>query len=415
VSKNYDIQFIHKSASDKLRPLSWEEQHILERARDALRDADAVLIRLGGKAGRLGECIVGTALLEGMLQALIYLNKEGMPVSIVVDATAYDLFDEQLYQEKYWSHIEVYRASQETTDGIPTNLLQRKEGGNLLILDLNGANDGMPSLQVEEDTTEVVTRIVTLAHLFRVGVRSYAQRGPLRRYADFIEDIFCLPTGVIDGVRAQPALLLSTQDEDRYPLLARECALDPAALQIVCFFQSVVIAKCYCRWDEVMEMLCAYFARHFPNQRLDFLVVCGPDSLHPTGLKKNDLENDFADFHGTDDNARVLVYVPPSLRDLAILTRHAALVLANDTGPGHIAGALHIPTVTPYLPGTIYSKQVWSSTLWHRGITLEPNPFSYQQVEAAILWKYTDIIDSIPPESLVEVALKSLPPPFCAH
>jgi glycosyl transferase family 9 (putative heptosyltransferase) len=60
-----------------------------------------------------------------------------------------------------------------------------------------------------------------------------------------------------------------------------------------------------------------------------------------------------------------------------VILRRARLALSNDTGPGHLAGALGIPTITPFLPGAVYSRQVWASTLWHRGVTIEPS--SYQR------------------------------------
>jgi ADP-heptose:LPS heptosyltransferase len=158
----------------------------------------------------------------------------------------------------------------------------------------------------------------------------------------------------------------------------------------------------------VMMQLCQYMAQRFPQEKINFLIACGPDDLHPEGLKRADFIEEFGDFRGVNGNAQVQVVATASLRDLALLTRHSVLALSNDTGPGHIAGALRIPTITPYLPGNIYSLKVWSSTLWHRGITLEPSPFSYQQIEAAVLWDRTHIIDSIPPEQLLEEAVKSL-------
>jgi hypothetical protein len=248
-------------------------------------------------------------------------------------------------------------------------------------------------------------RVTTLSHLFRVGVRSYAARGPYRRYADFVEELFDLPAGTINGLEAQPRIRLSARDEENYPRIASQWGLHPDAFQIVCFFQSIVLAKCYGRWDEVMMLFCDFFARHFPQKRVEFIIACGPDELHPAGLKKADIAEAFSTFTGKVQNARVLVGSTPSLRDLAILVNHAALVFSNDTGPGHLAGALHIPIIVPYLPGSLYSKQVWSSTLWHRGVTLEPNPFSYQQVKEAILWDRTEIIDSIAPQRLCNEAV----------
>jgi Glycosyltransferase family 9 (heptosyltransferase) len=321
------------------------------------------------------------------------------------------LFAASSYQEVYWSHIAICSVPHMQNSNEMTRLVRQVQGQHLLVLDLHGAHDGMPSLQIEEQASDKegqTRQVITLGHLFRVGVRSYAQRGPQRRYADCVEDLFGLSDGVIEGVQTQPRIRLSEQDEARYPALLQQHRLDANVCRIICFFQSVVIAKCYWRWDEVLMQLCQYLERHFPSQKIDFLIACGPDDLHPEGLRKADFLEEFGDFSGVNQNAQVQVIATASLRDLALLTRHAVLALSNDTGPGHIAGALQVPTITPYLPGNIYSRKVWASTLWHRGVTLDPSPFSYQQIEAAVLWERTDIIDSIPPEQLLEEIVKCL-------
>jgi hypothetical protein len=395
--QTFSLSFLHDLAQDKQHPLSANEQAILDAAAQSFRRTDTISVRLGGKAGRLGESVVGTGLLEGILQAIIYAGKAGMPLSIIVDKTVRPLFNERLYQEAFWPQIMLAEQT-------PEEAIQPQVGQHLLVFDLHGAHDGLPSLHREE------LAITTLSHLFRVGVRSYAQRGPHRRYADFIEALLGLPAGAIDGMLAQPRIRSGAEDEARYLMLAEQYQLEPDALHIICFFQSVVIAKCYWRWDEVMAQFCRYIAQHFPQKKISFLIACGPDKLHPEGLRQADFSEEFGAFSGTNNNAVVHVGSPASLRDLAILARHSSLALSDDTGPGHIAGAVQIPTITPYLPGNIYSRTIWSSTLWHRGVTLEPNPFSYQQIEAAILWNRTAIIDSIPPELLVAEAIKSLPP-----
>jgi hypothetical protein len=330
-------------------------------------------------------------------------GKAGTPISIVVDEKVTELFNERLYQEQYWPEIRVISSTKYMLE----ESTRQTNSKHILVLDFHGGHDGMPALRVED--VEMERSRTVLAHLFRVGVRSYAHRGSVRRYADFVEELFALPEGAIDGERAQPRLLLSAEDNARYIVLANELDLASQAIQIVCFFQSVVLAKCYERWDEVMLLLCEYLAKHFPRQKVNFLIACGSDDELPEGFKKADMEAWLQHFTGVNNNARVLVHALSSLRDLALLTRHAMLVLANDTGPGHIAGSLGTPTVTPYLPGNIYSKHVWSSTLWHYGVTLEHHTFTFRELEAAVLWGKTDIINSIPPEDLQKAIYTCLP------
>src|SRR5262245_28537550 len=110
VNDTYDMTFLQSCASNRYHPLSVHEQEVRAMAGSVYRQADEVIIYLGGKAGRLGECVVGTALLEGTLQALTSIGKTGIPVTIGVDKAAMELFNELLYQEKYWPQIIVKPA-----------------------------------------------------------------------------------------------------------------------------------------------------------------------------------------------------------------------------------------------------------------------------------------------------------------
>lgn len=410
------LAFLHDSACKGQRARAPGERALLCCARQALKQAESVIICLGGRAGRLGECIVGTGLLEGVLLALRAVGRAGTPVSLLIDNSAIELFEERLYQACCWPQMHVFAVPPGQMPAYTDMLICRRVGRRCLVIDAHGAHDGMPYLRVEERRTgpspdgsvEAIRTVTTLGRLFRVGVRSYAQRGPRRRYADFIEELFDLPAGAIDGALAQPRIWLGAADAARFPTLAAEFRLRRSAILVVGFFQSIVPAKCYGKWREVMTMLCQQVARRFPGQQVDFLLACGPDEDLPPGVRQADVAVEFADFRGVNGNARALVQATPSLRDLAILVQHAALVLSNDTGPGHLAGALRVPTIVPYLPGHVYSRAVWASTPWHYGVTLEPSPFPAQQIEAAVLWDRTEIIDSIPAERLEERALNVL-------
>jgi hypothetical protein len=416
VAQTSSLAFLHERADQSWRSFAPEEQRLLDLARHALRQADSVVICLGGRAGRLGECLVGTALLEGVLLALRRVGNASASVHLLVDQGAVDLFDERLYQEHRWPHMRVHTAPVAEMSSRVETLLQHIGARQNLVVDLHGAHDDMPSLRVEQRclaftsdaSFQAVQTVTTLGCLFRVGVRSFAQRGTRRRYADFIEALFALPAGALDGALTQPRIWLSADDQARYPALTEEYGLRASSLLIVCFFQSIVPAKCYGRWSEALALLCQQVARCFPQQTLDFLMACGPDEDLPEGVRLADVAEEFEDFTGTRQNARVVVRATPALRDLAIIVRHAALVLSNDTGPGHLAGALRVPTIVPYLPGHVYSKAVWASSPWHHGVTLEPNPFTRQQIEAAVLWDSTEIIDSVPAERLVMEAFDQI-------
>jgi hypothetical protein len=395
------LAFLCERGLNTARVLTQEEEQFLARAHEAFCQAGSLVVRLGGKAGRLGESIVATALLEGLLQALVAVGKTGTPVTIVADEGVGDLFDHRAYQDAYWPQLQIVTSpAGEHLDAQSWRSLAFPAGLTLLA-DLHGTHDGMPYL-------EEIDGDVALMHLSRAGIRYYARHKQPRRYADFIQDLLALPSGTVDPKRAQPCIRLGASALARYSTLAQAVSWHAGALHIVGFFQSIVTAKCYQRWDEVLAELADLVAHHWPGRQMEILLACGPEEQQPDGFHMSDLLATFADFTGTRQNAMVRVERIPSLGDLAVLLTRASLVLSNDTGPGHLAGALSIPTITAFLPGGIYSKEVWASSLWHHGVTLEPSPFTTEAIESAVIRDDTAIINRIPPESIVEAALASL-------
>jgi hypothetical protein len=400
----FEMPWLQHLALDRSYPLTESDKRVVEIAHTALLRVGAVELLLGGKAGRFGECIVETAFLEGVLSLLEQIGKAGTPITVAVAGEALSLFDDATYANQFCPIVHFQPASDHAMTGEQENAGESSEHErHPLALDFHGAHEGVPHLHISETATSSKT---TLAQLHGVAVRSYAHRGPQRRYAAFLEDLFGLPEGAVDDLKAQPRIHLNSHDLARYPDLARAYGLNDDATRIVCFFQSVVAAKCYEGWDDVMTAICAHWARNHPSQRMEFFIACGPNDNQP--IRCEDLAAYFARFTSIEGNARVIVATTPSLRDLAVLLSRASLCLANDTGPGHLAGALHIPTVTPYLPGDIYPMRVWASTLWHCGVTLPPDAYTFAQIENAILNSHTDIINSIPAEALASVAITAL-------
>src|ERR1700753_124544 len=88
--QEYTLPFLVDVAANAKPTLSTQEQALLETNRHLLSQATTIIMLMGGKAGRLGECVVGTALLTGALEALRWLNKEGTPIHLLVDADAAD-------------------------------------------------------------------------------------------------------------------------------------------------------------------------------------------------------------------------------------------------------------------------------------------------------------------------------------
>jgi hypothetical protein len=381
-------------ARDPSHAFTAAERATLADLRAAVLASDAITVTLGGRGGRLGETVVATALLEGFLLALVALGKVDTPLRILVDGPAIELFDTAAYRARHWPAISVAPLA----EGEP----EYSTAGLTFALDLHGAHDGPPSLREDQDGPR---RAVTCASLFRVGVREYAARGPLRRYADCLEDLLTLPPDSLDGRLAQPTLRLPADDACS-AALAGAYDLRPRVPLVVGCFQSAVVAKCYGHWRAVVEGISAQLATRRPGADLDLLIACGPDGANPPGARYADLAAEFAGYRGSG-NLRVVVAQTETLADLACCLTHAALALTNDSAPGHIASALGIPVVTPYLPGGVYSLRVWASSLMHRGVTSDAS-FTRQQVENAVLWDHTDVIDSIAPERLVAPAMDAL-------
>ena len=404
-AQHYGLTFMDALAPDASRFPSEPERRILGRVRASLDTADAVVIHIGGKSGRLGEAIIGTAFVEGILHTLAAIGKAHTPLVIIVDSAIIELMPVSEYRGRYWPEIEMIAAAPGDVDRTGAASYISGPARNILALDFHGEHDGMPSLTIEQ--TSAGSQLTTLASLNRVALRGYAARGPEQRYAAFFRDLFQLPEESLSGDEVQPRIYITSSDAARYPHLARNFGLDAGAALIVCFFQSVVAAKCYERWDEVMALITEEMGRKLPGWRATFFVACGPDTSQP--VHQEDLAAILGGFTGYQHNARVIVASTPSLLDLAVILRHAALALSNDTGPGHLAGALAIPTVIPYLPGALYSRQVWASTLWHTGVTIDPSPYSFEELNAAVFASRTDIINAIPPEQLAAAAIRHLP------
>ena len=402
-----NLDFLERLAGDADTPLTESERRTLDDVRTALDAARAVVIHIGGKAGRLGEAIIGTAFLEGTLQTLAAVGRAHTPVAVIIDSSIAEIMSEAEYRTRYWPEIAIIPASPVDVERQGMASYLNVPARNILALDFHGAHDGPPTLYVER--TPMGGQRTTLARLNRVALRGYAARGPEQRYAAFFRDLFRLPVGSLTRSEIQPRVYPPAADLARYPQVARAFGLETEetdALLIVCFFQSVVAAKCYEGWDEVLALIAARVGRQRPGRRITFFVACGPETDQP--VHQEDVAAIFEEFTGYHGNARVVVATTPLLRDLAVILSHARLALSNDTGPGHLAGALGVPTVTPYLPGALYSRQVWASSRWHRGVTVTHNPYSFETLKAEVFAGRNDIINTVPAERLVEEALKFL-------
>lgn len=149
-TQRYDLDFMSDRALDAGRVPTASERSILRLAREALLAADAVVVHIGGKAGRLGEAIIGTAFLEGTLQTLAYTSRQHTPVTIIVDESIAELVSAAEYRARYWAEIDVIVAAPDDVDRAGAASYASASARNILELDFHAEHDGMPYLEIEQ-------------------------------------------------------------------------------------------------------------------------------------------------------------------------------------------------------------------------------------------------------------------------
>jgi hypothetical protein len=148
-TQRYELAFLDELAQDASRGLTKSETRILGIARQALEAADAVVIHFGGRAGRLGEAIVGTAFLEGTLQTLAVVGKQHTLLTVIIDASIAELMSVAEYRRRYWPEIAVIVAAPGEVNRVGLASFADKSARNVLVLDFHAEHDGAPYLTIE--------------------------------------------------------------------------------------------------------------------------------------------------------------------------------------------------------------------------------------------------------------------------
>ena len=148
-TQRYELAFLDELAQDASRGLTKSETRILGIARQALEAADAVVIHFGGRAGRLGEAIVGTSFLEGTLQTLAVVGKQHTQLTVIIDASIAELMSVAEYRRRYWPEIAVIVAAPGEVNLVGLANFADPSARNILALDFHGEHDGVPYLTIE--------------------------------------------------------------------------------------------------------------------------------------------------------------------------------------------------------------------------------------------------------------------------
>lgn len=145
----YELAFLDELVRDASRGLTESEKRILNLAREALEAADAVVIHFGGRSGRLGEAIVGTAFLEGTLHTLATIGKQRTPLTVIVDASIAEVMPVSEYRARYWPEITVIVVAPGAVDRVGLASFASPSARNILALDFHAEHDGTPYLTIE--------------------------------------------------------------------------------------------------------------------------------------------------------------------------------------------------------------------------------------------------------------------------
>jgi len=148
-AQRYELAFMDEFAQDASRILTSSEARILGLAHAALDAADAVVIHFGGRAGRLGEAIIGTAFLEGVLRTLAATGKQHTPLTVIIDDSIAELMSVAQYRARYWPEIAIIVAAPSEVGRVGLANFADPSARNILALDFHAEHDGPPYLTIE--------------------------------------------------------------------------------------------------------------------------------------------------------------------------------------------------------------------------------------------------------------------------
>jgi hypothetical protein len=147
--QRFELAFLDELARDASRGLTPSEARILGIACAALEAADAVVIHFGGRAGRLGEAVVGTAFLEGTLQTLAAVGKQHTPLTVIIDNSIAELMAVSAYRARYWPEITIIALAPSEVDRVGLASFADPSAHNILSLDFHAGHDSAPYLVIE--------------------------------------------------------------------------------------------------------------------------------------------------------------------------------------------------------------------------------------------------------------------------
>lgn len=361
----------------------------LETLNHSINSSTNLYIVLGG--GPIGDAVVSTAYVRAIQQALNYLGKNPH-ITLIVNETHGNIFQGLTSSNLTIQKVKPGEGGKTAYD------IATESGQTSTILDFE-QYAGNPSVDSREASGNQIT---TATNLLRAAIELYNQKiDSNTRYARFIEDLLSLPPNTLDSHQAIPLVKLPDDQENTFDNLASKFGIDKTKQQIAILIEASSPSKRYKpdNWIEVVSKI----ADEYPDYQFNF--ICNPSSKLP-GYTTTDIES-LLNKRGLSKNGRV---VYGDIDEMTVFLAHQKLVLTNDTGLGHIAGAVEKgpPVLTVFLPKGPPPSFWLSSPRQHAAVLAEDEQEKLPNVDINVTDEKIKLINKIKPQDVARKALEIL-------
>lgn len=335
----------------------------LRETHEALTNTDSVYIVIDGA---IGDAVISTAYFRAIEDALRKMGKN-TPITLVVN-------DQQgtLYDSLASANVHILKTPRGTGVATIKSALASSSANNPLIIDFGSYTDANPEIT---QTTMGGKTITQLSNLLAPAIQLYNNdTDARRRYSHFVEELFSLSKDSLSPTKAQPFIRLPLDEDRIYQRVARENGIDITnTKQIGLVIEASQPGKRYSlkKWAQVL----ATINREHPGYQFNVIFNSATDPARG-GYTRADIEREL-NATGVLGQSHIIDGNGKDLTDQAVLLNHQELVLSNDTGLAHIAGALEYGPniVTAFMPGRFMPVN-WISSAKQTAVTIPPGKTS---------------------------------------
>ncbi len=300
----------------------------------------------------IGDIVIATGYLNAVTDALRKTGKN-TNITLVVNQAHGEIYDPLARPGLTILKVPLGQGVQKAQSSIDSSA-----DTNPLVLEFNSMNRNNPTVTTNQTNGKNVT---TVQNLLQLAIALYNNRTDGDgRYAHFVEELFSLTQDSLDKTAAQPMVELPPNKDNIYDQLATKFGIDKTKPQIAIVVEASGRSKRYPldSWAQVITEL----SRVHPDYQ--FNIIYNPASTEP-GFQEADIRSSL----GVLGQSHL---VGASLIEDAVLFEKQKLVLSNDTGLAHVAGALRNgPNVgMVFLPNQA-SPNVWISSKKQKAINVQ--------------------------------------------